>query len=181
MPSKLAIYWDSCVFLDRLKRHKDRIGLLEKITDAAAAGHFLIVTSSVTIAEVIKLPTLPLMLQEQVKQIELYFENAWISVRIVDEVIAKAAAEIRREHGLKTCDAIHLATALHFKIPTFHTYDGLNEDGTIKDRPCLLAFDREFGVDAKMRIIIPEDPNPQPPPAQPNLFPEPARILHLDP
>ena len=89
MPNKPAVYWDSCVFLDRLKRRSDRIGILEAITDAASAGDFLIITSSIAIAEVIKLPEIGLTTPEQVAAIEAFFENSWISVRIVDEVIAK--------------------------------------------------------------------------------------------
>ncbi len=97
MPSKRAIYWDSCVFIDRLQRRPDRIGILEEITDAAAAGDFLIVTSTVAITEVIKLPEIGLTTPEQVAQIEAFFENPWISIRIVDEVIARSAAELLRE------------------------------------------------------------------------------------
>ncbi len=160
MPNSGAIYWDSCVFLDRLKRRADRITVLEAITDAAASGDFLIVTSCVTLSEVIKLPDAGLTLPAQVATIEAFFENEWISVRVVDEVIAKAAAELRRLHGIRTCDAIHVATAVRYNLSTFHTYDGLNDDGTIKPRPALLAFDQQFGVNSKMRIVIPSDPRP---------------------
>jgi predicted nucleic acid-binding protein len=174
MPSKPAVYWDSCVFLDRLKRHTTRITLLESITDAAAAGDFMIVTSSVALAEVIKLPDIGLTPPEQVARIEAFFQNPWLSIRIVDEVIAKMAAEIRRTYGVKTCDAIHVATALRYQIPALHTYDGLADDGTIKPRPFLLAFDGVFGDGDKLRIELPSDPRPpkqpEPEPAQQSLF-----------
>ena len=127
MPSKPSIYWDSCVFLDRLKRRPDRISILEATTDVAAAGEFIIVTSSVAIAEVIKLPEIGLTTSEQIATIEAFFENAWLSVRIVDEVIAKTAASLRRDYGIKTCDALHVATALRYGVPILYTYDGLAE------------------------------------------------------
>ena len=75
---------------------------------------------------------------------------------------------------MKTCDAIHVATAIRYGVPVLHTYDGLRDDGTIKDRPFLLAFDREFGKDTKLRIEVPSDPRPKPAepekPAQLNMF-----------
>jgi len=106
MPSKFPIYWDSCVFLDRLRRHPDRIALLENITNGAAEGDILVVTSAVTKAEVIKLPELGLTPDEEVKTIADFFENPWINFRLVDPFVAEMAAKLRRDHGLKTCDSI---------------------------------------------------------------------------
>lgn len=160
MPSKNAIYWDSCVFLDRLKRKPERIAILETITDAAENGDFIIVTSAITLAEVIKLPELGTSTQDQISTIETFFENPWLNIRIVDEVIARNAAEIRRSSGLKTCDAIHVATALKYKIPILHTYDGLNEDGSIKEGKFLLAHNEVFGGEPKLKIEVPSDPRP---------------------
>lgn len=180
MPSKNAVYWDSCVFLDRLKRKPERIAILEAITDAAASGDFIIVTSSVTLAEVIKVPELGTTLPEQVTTIQAFFENPWLSVRIVDEVIARSAAEIRRSSGLKTCDSIHIATAIRYGVPILQTYDGLNEDGSIKEGKFLLAFDEVFGEDPKLKIKVPSNPRPSPPTPSPGLFGEQNRLLNLD-
>jgi hypothetical protein len=49
-----------------------------------------------------------------------------------------------------------------------HTYDGLNEDGTIKPAPWLLAFDRVFGDGDKLRFEVPNDPRPRPPEPPPS-------------
>jgi predicted nucleic acid-binding protein len=185
MPNlKASIYWDSCVFLDRLKRHPQRIDVLEAITDAADAGDLLIVTSSITIAEVARLPDIDLTTDQQATTINAFFEHPWISVRFVDEVIAKEAQRLKRIEGVSTCDAVHLATALRYRIPVMHTYDGLMTDGTIAAKPKLLAFDKLLGDDPKLRIEPPSDPRPQPSPElpeEPGLFPERdgGRILEI--
>ncbi len=165
MPSKLAAYWDACVFIDRMQRRADRIKLLEELTNCAQDGAFMIVTSTITIAEVIKIPELGLATQEEARLIADYFEHEWISVRPVTTAIAHKAADVRRQHGLKTADAIHVATALLTEgVVMLHTYDGddlLKRDGKIGNPslritpPCLVGAGELFSL----------QPSPSEPPA----------------
>ncbi len=90
-----------------------------------------------------------------------------VECSVVDEVIAKTAAALRRDHGIKTCDALHIATALRYGVPVLYTYDGLAEDGTtIKGHPFLLSYDGVFGGEEKLKIKVPKDPRPEPPPTE---------------
>ena len=50
----IKVYWDSCVFIDRIQRTPGRIAVLEEITNAAEAHEIEIITSNFTIAEVCK-------------------------------------------------------------------------------------------------------------------------------
>lgn len=48
------------------------------------------------------------------------------------------AAEIRLVHGIKVADAIHIATALQWRVKSLHTYDRnhlLNKSGLIGTPP----------------------------------------------
>jgi hypothetical protein len=53
------VYWDSCVFIDRIEaKNLDRIDTLRAMTDAAERGERMIVTSALAMAEVVKLTAL---------------------------------------------------------------------------------------------------------------------------
>jgi len=55
MPSdRAAVYWDSCVFISRIQGDPERIDLLRQLTSLAEKGKLLIVTSVLTIAEVLR-------------------------------------------------------------------------------------------------------------------------------
>ena len=49
------VFWDSCVFIDRIGRTADKIEALEEITDAAEKKQVVIVTSLITLVEVLRL------------------------------------------------------------------------------------------------------------------------------
>ena len=119
----LVVYWDSCVFIDRIQRTPARIELLESITNLAASGGLAIVTSTLTIVEVLRGPDSSVPTDAQAKAIKEFFENDWIVLRSVDRPIAERAADLRRAHRLKTADSVHVATALHNSVVDFHTYD----------------------------------------------------------
>ena len=134
MPTKY--YWDSCVFIDRLQRTPHRIGPLEQITNDAADGKVLIVTSTMAIAEVVRVDS-----QEndetQDNLIRDYFDNDCIVVHQVDRRIAEDAARICRKTGVKPPDAIHVATALMADVSVLHTYDNnlLSKNGLVGSPP----------------------------------------------
>lgn len=126
MPTKKIIYWDSCVFIHRIERTPEHIGILEKITDAAERGEIAIVTSSFTLCEVAKIhKDDPSMLPEQQERLIVdFFENPYINLRSVDRFVGQKSREILRfKPSIKGKDAVHLATAFHHGVPSFQTYD----------------------------------------------------------
>src|SRR5262249_2514454 len=118
------VYWDSCVFIDRLQRSPDKIVVLEELTDAARAAKLIIVASTLCIAETVKIGTGDAGSKSQSESIFKFFENPWIELVQVDFEIAKLAHEISRDYGVKPADAIHVATAIKAKVEVLHTYDG---------------------------------------------------------
>lgn len=122
MPTE-TIYWDSCVFIDRIQRTPGRIAVIEQITNAAERGDVVLVTSALTLAEVVKGPE-GLLPVEQEQLIIGLFENPYIRLRPVDRLVAEKAREVGRLCSMKPPDAIHVATAiLASDVSVLHTFD----------------------------------------------------------
>lgn len=128
---KHLVYWDSCTFIDWIENtKKDRIACLEPVVDAAQNEHLLIVTSTITIGEVVKLNNSdpnPLPKDDEIKIVK-FFRNSFIQVRPVDRKIAEIARGIIRSsfdgpRRLKLPDAIHIATAIACKVHAVQTFD----------------------------------------------------------
>jgi len=116
-------YWDSCAFLGLLSKESDKADKCEPVLSAAEDGQIDIVTSALTLTEVIKTKGGPAIPRDQERKIRDFFEHQWIIVREVDRFIAEEARELIWAHGLKPYDAIHLATALNLKLSTMDTFD----------------------------------------------------------
>ena len=125
------VYWDSCVFIDALQKTKGRYEALEPILDAAERGEIVLVSSFLTLAEVVKVQgadadvSIRGLSEAEVEQLIFgFFENPYIQLRPVDRLVTTQARVITRRFGVKPPDAIHIATAmLHPQVNTFHTYD----------------------------------------------------------
>jgi predicted nucleic acid-binding protein len=121
-----AVYWDSCCFIARIQREADRIAEVESLTKLAEEEKLIIVTSTLTIAEVLYEPSSELAAENGFNSIKEFFENPWIIMRAPDRRTMELAGEIRLKHPkLQVGDAIHIATALRWKkrIVELHSYD----------------------------------------------------------
>lgn len=118
-------YWDSNTFLGWLAEEPDKVDLCRPVIEAATAGKLSIITSALTIAEVLWLKGKPKITSEQATQIEAFFRHRWIVVREVDRFIAEAARQLFWDQNVKPKDAVHLATALAQDVPIerFDTFD----------------------------------------------------------
>jgi predicted nucleic acid-binding protein len=117
-------YWDSDCFLGWLQAEPDKEEECGQVLQAAEEGKVLIVTSALTIAEVLNLrghPKLPTASREQTKA---FFRNDYILVRNITRRVAEAARDYVWDHGIKPKDALHVATALDAGLSLFNTFDG---------------------------------------------------------
>lgn len=103
MPIKpKLVYWDSCVFVSAIEKTEGRYNILEKIIEEAKTNKIIIVSSTLAIAEVVKLNVIPGAKKDQTKLtadailIRDFFENDYINIRNVDRTIAEEAASIVR-------------------------------------------------------------------------------------
>ena len=160
-------YWDSSAFLAWLLPEPEREDACHSVLRAAEDGDLELVTSALTLTEVIKLKGKPELKREHEAKIAKFFENEYIILRTVDRFIALAAQRLVWEQNLSPKDSIHVATALRWKIPVLDTFDegliALNgkltlEEGNPNSRRLEITTPH---VPIQLRLIPEEQINPK--------------------
>lgn len=117
------IYWDACCFISILSNEANADDCL-KVVRAAEAGDVVLVTSAISLVEVIKLDgKMPVRETEQQK-VDDAMLGPHFRIREVDRTVAQLARRLIWDHGVEVKDAIHVATALDASITEMHTTDG---------------------------------------------------------
>lgn len=125
-------YWDANVFSAYIKKEKGRWETIEGLLEDCDNGDVIIWTSTLSIAEVTKGNTeagkiVPMRTQNKIDA--LWEPPSQIKlIEVTQKVVIEARNVIRAIHGnqragIRTVDAIHLASALHKEIGEVHTYD----------------------------------------------------------
>jgi predicted nucleic acid-binding protein len=149
-----SVYWDTCLFIEILQKdNQDRFEACEEMRAKAENGELVIVTSTLAIVEVNKLPESGSLPEEQSRQILDFFENPYIVLRQLDRPTAERAHEVVRANGLSNADAIHVATAILAKVPVLYTYDVAK-----RKRKGLIRHHLKIG-NPPLRIEIPPKPS----------------------
>jgi predicted nucleic acid-binding protein len=117
------IYWDSDAFLGWLQDEPGKVELCEGTLQRAKAGEVLIITSSLTIAEVLWMRGAPKVSRDKGDKLRRFFRRSYIRVRNVTRGVAEASQDLVWDHGIKPKDAIHVATALDAKATALETFD----------------------------------------------------------
>jgi hypothetical protein len=128
------------------------------MVEAAQSGRCKIHTSSVSLAEVCKLPELGMLPIEQTEKILDFFKNSYVELWAADMWVCREAHHITRLIGLMPMDAIHIATAAMFvKADVLITTDTKKYR-----RNGLLAHNEKIG-NPPLKISLPDrrvlDPN----------------------
>jgi hypothetical protein len=134
-------YWDSNCFLKWLKQEPD-YGKCKGVILKATEGEIEIITSALTIAEIIYMDEHTKISREKSDEIIQFFENEYIIFINVDRVIAEMARNLLWEYkALRPKDAIHIASALRANVPIFDTFDDylIKLSGTIGDSPLIIG------------------------------------------
>jgi len=116
-------YWDSCAFLGWLSEEPDKIDECRGVIRQAEAGNVHIVTSSLTLVEVIKLrgsKSLPETFEPTIRD---FFKHEWIVVRQLDRFTAEDARQLVWKHGFDPKDSVHVATAIRGGVMRLDTFD----------------------------------------------------------
>jgi predicted nucleic acid-binding protein len=116
-------YWDSSAFLGWLAKEPDKVDDCRGVIRQAEAGNLQIVTSALSLAEVIKIKgetPLPLSSSALIRE---FFKHEYIVVRQLDRFTAETARELIWEHGLAHNDAVHLATAIRAGLHRMDSFD----------------------------------------------------------
>jgi len=117
-------YWDSSAFLAWLWGEPGRVDECRAVITAAEEERVVIVTSALTLAEVVKLRNHPTLPPEKEKDVRDFFRHEWIVVYELDRTTAELAREMVWAHGCPPKDSVHLATAIRAKADRMDTYDG---------------------------------------------------------
>jgi len=132
--ASIKVYWDSDCFLGWFLNEPDKVPKCKGTVQGAQNGNVQIITSAITLTEVIKLKNRPKLKKANEKMIADFFKNDFIIIRNLDRKVGAYARElIWRYSKLKPKDSIHLATAILCKIPELNTFDKelLSLDGKI--------------------------------------------------
>ncbi len=128
---KPLIYWDACVPLSYINEYADRLPDIEGLMKRSGKD-FHIITSILSITEIafaaVEQTGRSLDSEQEEKINKLWRQGSPIQLVEFFQLIAEKAKALMRSAlaqgwSLKPADAIHLATADHFKVSQFHTYD----------------------------------------------------------
>ena len=115
-------YWDSACFLAVMK-NEPQGQLCDGVIQAAEAGQVLLVTSTWTLTEVIRIKGWDAMAEADDNVIRAFFERDYIALRAVTEEIGHQSRRLAWQQRYSPKDAIHVATALDANCAVLDTFD----------------------------------------------------------
>ena len=150
-------YWDSDCFLGWLLAEPDKMDPCQEVLAAAEDGKLLIVTSALTIAEVLALRGRLRIAPADRIRVDSFFRNDYVVIRNITRRISEAARELVWDHGVKPKDALHVATALDAGLQLLNTFDRdlIKKSGRI-GMPAL-AISKPFWKEPKLPMALPHD------------------------
>jgi predicted nucleic acid-binding protein len=117
-------YWDSCAFLAWLQNEADRVDACRDTIEQAKRGEVLLVTSALTVAEVLWIKEGPRLTSDKATLLNRFFRRSYIRVVNVDRATAERSQSLVWADGIRPKDAIHVATALKYQCDVLETFDG---------------------------------------------------------
>lgn len=117
------IYWDSDAFLGWIQNEEHKVDKCGGVLDKAERGEILIVTSALSLAEVLWMRGGPKVPKEKARIVQNFFRRSYIRVHNVTRKISEEAQILVWDHSIKPKDAIHIATAMHLNIHVVETFD----------------------------------------------------------
>lgn len=151
------IYWDSDCFLGYFQEEPDKAEKCDGVIQRAERGDVLIVTSALTLAEVLWMRRAPRLTREKAKIVQKFFRRSYIRVYNVSRKIAEAAQIHVWDDGIKPKDAIHVATAVHLKVDALETFDEnlIGKSGTVGN-PLLPIREPQAAAQSRMNLVAPD-------------------------
>ena len=135
-------YWDSNCFLGWLQDEPDKATKCATVLALVDRGEIEIVTSALTLAEVLMLRGHPKLLRDRRVDIAALFNRKNIKPMALTRRIAEEARELVWGHGIKPKDAIHVASALASGASVLNTFDGdlISKSGETGDPPLVIEI-----------------------------------------
>jgi predicted nucleic acid-binding protein len=121
--ARQIVYWDSVAFLGLLNGEPDKVPSCEDVWKAGERGLLMIVTSTLTVAEVIYAKGASKLDASKRPAVNNFFRAAHIIQKPLTRAIAELARDVVWDSNVKPKDAVHIATSAYYKIKEFHTFD----------------------------------------------------------
>jgi predicted nucleic acid-binding protein len=116
------VYVDSAIFIYTLQSEQRYFTILNVFWEKFQAGKIQIVSSELALMEILVQP-LKLSDSQRVKGYERFLTESNIQLMPINRQILKEAAQLRSIKRIKTPDAIHASTAIHYGCTIFFTND----------------------------------------------------------
>lgn len=152
------IYWDSDCFLAHFQAEAGKVDQCDGVIQRAERGDVLIVTSALTIAEVLWMRGGPRLSGDKAEIVQKFFRRSFIRVYNLDRKKAEAAQALVWDHGIKPKDAIHVSTAIHLKVDALETFDEglISKSGQVGD-PLLLIRQPQPSRQGSLRLGLSQE------------------------
>jgi predicted nucleic acid-binding protein len=152
-------YWDSNVFLAWIKGESGRVEICEAIVRLARNDECVIVTSAITLAEVVRprqKGTIE-MTEDEDKKIVAFFSNPFLRFVDLSPSLAARSRVLQWKFNLGVRDAIHVVSAIAGRADVIETYD---PDFTKVDVSLVADCPPIRQPLTKPLPLFPEDPKP---------------------
>lgn len=116
-------YWDTAAYLAWLQNEAGRVDGCRDTLDRAAKGEIIIVTSALTLTEVLWTKNGPRLNEDKAEILNRFFRRSYHRIVNLDRTIAQKAQRHVLEDDIKPKDSVHLASALHLQCDVLETYD----------------------------------------------------------
>ncbi|MEM9997392.1 MAG: type II toxin-antitoxin system VapC family toxin [Bacteroidota bacterium] len=128
LPSR---YWDSSAFIAYFKAEEGRVELCQAVIDEAKRGQTRIITSALTLSEVVHIKGYEKLTQDLENDLESFFEHDFVVLVDLNRAISEYARKLMWRHGLRAYDANHLSSAIHADVHFVDAFDDklLKQDG----------------------------------------------------
>lgn len=144
------VYWDSSVFLAWFNSEPGRKKDCREVLDDAEAGKLRIVTSVLTMTEVIKLKGQRQLPRDRERDIVQFFKQPFlVPYQVTRKIAEDARALIWTYSHLHPKDSIHLATAIFSQVIEVHSFDDKH----------MVKLSEKIG-DPPLKITHPKVPQP---------------------
>lgn len=134
------IYWDSDAFLGWFQVEPGKAEMCAGTLRRAELGEVVIITSALTIAEVLWMRGAPMIPQQKADLVRKFFRRSHMRVRNVTRHISETAQDLVWNHSIRPKDAIHVATALDAGTVVLETFDEglIGKSGVVGSPPLII-------------------------------------------
>ena len=116
-------YWDSDTFLAWFNKENGKYEDCLGVMQSAEHGNIEIVTSSLTLVEVLYIKGYPKITKDKSNTVCRFFERDFIVIVNLDRYIAEDARKLVWDNNVRPKDAVHLSTSIKANISIFDTFD----------------------------------------------------------